>query len=381
MRKFFDYLIAIFVTGCSLFYIPGQTFGDAQIDFFKIGVCALFVISLFFKPKRSLINPYLNAYLGLALLILFLVPENVKTIMIAPFVNLFLAVLLFYIITNYLEDRTLIYKGIAAVIGINCIMVALQVAGLDPICLNDTGHQNFHWVGLFGYKMNLGAYAALAVPIFMSLGLWIIAAGSIILCIASKSWGAWLAMTIGILFFAKRTHMRTFKILMIATILIVMIGGIIVTKVPIGTIKSKFTIRYELQKPMLAIAMRSPYVGYGMGSAPYILQQESLRIAKETGSNFGVSDEIWNDYLELVINLGFGALIILLLLVRRTWRQLQKAWGQSYDLELMALAASLLTIAVGMGLHSYINFPNIGVISLVVLALFEIKIKEVVSED
>ena len=376
MRRFFDYSIAVFVTGCSLFYLPGLPFADAQIDFFKVGVCALFVLSTFLAPRRHMVNPFLNLFLGLATVVLVALPENVKTVMIAPYVHLFLAVVLFYLVANYLVDRTLIYKGMAAVVAVNCVMVALQILGVDPICLNDRGLQNGHWVGLFGYKMNLGAYAALALPIFASLGLGILAVGSVFLCIASKSWGAWVAMTAGILFYLQRAHARLFRKMLLGVVILGLVGAAAVAIHP--NVLNKLIVRYELQKPMVGIAFRSPYVGYGMGSIHYIFEQERQERLKLTGKDYGSSYELWNDYLESAVMLGFGALILWVLLIRRTWRifLLRKR-----SPELLGLTASLLTIAVGMLFHSYMNFPNVGVISLVLLACFEITQREVASEN
>ncbi len=366
MQKTFDFLLAAFIFLSATFYINGRTFFEGQDLVFKAGVAILFILSLYLIPKRRLINPYVNAFLGLSLVVFFFGVPGSKAIMIEPLVKIFLGVILFYLIVNYCGNRKLIYDAICAVIAINFAMVLLQFFKVDPLCLNDLAEQNKHLVGLFGYKQNLGAYMAMVVPLLIVKKRWIFAGMAALMPLMNKSWAAVGVLCIAIIFLMFYSYNRKkFVVLSVSMLLVIaLVFGLFLSyygeKVDLGR---KVWLRWISQTQFLKVLMSNPYFGTGIGTFKYL--PEEIRIIKPHGQWLDAG----NDYLELAIGSGFGILFIIAGLYFYIWKKFKSVKS---NLEVVAIMAGLITIALGVLFHTYVNHPNLVVISIVLLGLFEV---------
>ncbi|KKM83096.1 hypothetical protein LCGC14_1312860 [marine sediment metagenome] len=366
MQKVFDWLLAAFIFLSATFYINGQTFFMAQDLVLKAGIVILFILSLYLIPKRRIINPYINAFLGLSLIVFFFGVPGSKVIMIEPLVKIFLIVILFYLVTNHCKNRKLIYDAICAVVAINFAMVLLQFFNVDPVCLNDTTEQNTHLVGLFGYKQNLGAYMAMVVPLLIVKKRWAFAGMAALMPIMNKSWAAIGVMCIAIMFLMfysfDRKKFITFSV--VTLLVIASVFGLFIRyygeKVDI---EHKLHMRWISQTKFLKVLMSNPYFGTGIGAFKY-LPNEIVEI-----DPWGRYLDAGNDYLELGIAMGFGVLFIIAGLYFYIWNRFKSV---KTNLEVVAIVAGLITIALGTLFHTYMNHPNLIVIGIVLLGLFEV---------
>jgi len=344
--------------------MPNCHFEDIQLAFFKIGVIILFIVSLFLKPVRNIINPYVNSFLVLATVVFFFIPEEARLRMIVPYINLFLSVIFFYIIVNYLKDRKIIYKAFSVVIVVNMIFVILQLLGLDPLCITTQGFQNKEPMGLFGFKMNLGAYSSFIMPITSPIILVL----CLVLAIISKGWAMWVALTISGLVASYFMSKKVFKVLVYLLIPIALFTGFLFIKSP--ALQEKVDLRVRVHTPFLKVVCARPWTGYGMGSTSYVAKELDKKI--NIIGNIGKLEEVWDDYLDMIIQLGFGALAIMILMIRNVWKEFLR----HFDREFLSLTISLFIIAIGMCFHSFMYYVNIGLPSLAIYALWNIKNRE-----
>ncbi len=368
MQKVFDYLLSAFVFLSATFYINGKTFYEAQDMVFKLGVAVLFILSLYLVPRRKLINPYVNAFLGLSLVVfLFGVPGS-KEIMIEPLVKIFLGSMLFYLVCNYCGNRKLIYDAICAVVAVSFIMVMLQFFNVDPLCLNDRGMPSNHIIGLFGYKQNLGAYMALALPILLINKRWVFAGMALLMPFMSESWAAIGVMYIAVLFLIFYLSRKKFILsFVISLVVIVSIFALFLNKPHENLdLKNKLKLRWISQTKFLKVLMSNPYFGTGLGTFKY-LSREIITIEP-----YGTWLDAGNDYLEYPMDMGLGVLFIIVGLYYYIWNKFK----HSPSRELVGIMAGLITIALGIAFHTYKNHPNLITISIVMLGLFEIVKKE-----
>ena len=369
MQKTFDWFLAIFVFLSATFYINGKTFYEGQDMMFKAGIAALFILSLYLIPKRRIINPYVNAFLGLSLIVFFFGLPGSKAIMIEPLIKIFLGVILFYLIVNRCENRKLIYNAICAVIVINFAMAVLQFFNVDPLCLDDQRMQNKHIVGLFGYKQNLGAYMAMVIPLLLVKKRWVFAGMAILMPIMNKSWAAIGILCIAIIFLIFYLHRKRFVLFSAITLLVItLVFGMFLRyygdKVDLGR---KLNLRWISQTQFLKVVMSNPYFGTGIGSFKYL--PEKIVVIEPYGRYLDAG----NDYLEMAINFGLGVLFIIAGLYFYIWKKFKSV---KLNPEIVGIMAGLITISLGMLLHTYANHPNLIVISIVMLGLFEVVCKK-----
>ena len=366
MRKAFDITIATFIFLSATFYVMGKTFGYAQGLIFELGICLLFAISLFLKPLRFRINPWMNLIPVLAIVSFMSNASNIRGVAVQPLVHIFMALIFFYIIINHVKDRSYIYNAICAVIAVNSLMVFLQFIGKDPLCLNDVGLLNKHLVGLFGYKYVLGHYMAMVIPLLLMTKRYPFAALAFILVIASKSWAAGLIAVVGISFCLWFINKKIFTVFLAFFIIAGTAGGLYLEKGdnPILKVSSKVKVRLELQHQLLSAAIQNPYIGNGLGTFKHAASQV---LKKHT---HGVILDAWNDYIEFSMDIGLGVIFIVFMLYRRVWVRFR---DEVKSPELIGIMGALVTVPLGMALHTYANHFNLMVVLLCILSFFEIK--------
>ena len=368
-RKVFDWLLAIFIFLIPTFYIPGNTFSYAQGNVLMIGAVVLFLVSTYLKPVRFRNNTWLNAMFSLALLVLLLGTQQKQLAMIEPFIKLCSAMVIFYVIVRYAENFEYLYNAVCGVVAISGVMVILQMCGVDPLCLSDSGYRNPHVTALFGYKMNLGAYMAMACPLLLFNKRWPFAIVALALVILSDSWASMGVVVIGLMFcvfFWKRKFFL--PILIITTVL----GGLLYSFLLYNpdsnhTFQYKMKVRMLYQTKLLEPILRKPFIGQGIGCFPYL--EKELRYDYDLGN----IDNPFNDYIERAIEMGVGILFLIAGLYWYVWKRFRDSIKSN---ELIGIMGALVTIPIGIFFHTYVKYPNLFVMCILLLALFEIKSKK-----
>src|SRR3990167_773224 len=377
MRKYIDYFIGIFLVASSIFYIPGQNFHDSQKVLFKGFVFSALIISLYIKPIRDLRDKWINSFLVVAFLSFLFNPTS-RVVGISSLVDITLAVILFYLLLNYISDTNIVYSSMIAIIVINAVMILFQFLKIDPLCLNDVRKQNTHIVGLFGHPMNLGVYMGTILPylIYKNKGLAILAGILLLSCggfnIVDKSWGAMLSAVVGVILYFFLTNKKIFKrvviSMMIAGILTLAYMSFTLPQDMKETLIKKITLRVYTQWPLFKVALSNPWFGYGPGTFRHIVPQ-----VKEIDTGWlGGLDVTWNDYLGCALEIGFISILIVFGIFRDTFRKFLR----SDSPEVIALFCSLATIPIGIFFHSYMNYINIGVLCMALYVIFQIKTEE-----
>lgn len=373
MRKAFDFCLGIFLFLVATAYVGGNPFGIIQGHVFKIGIIALFILSLYMKPLRWITNVWVNAMIALAVITTLALNSQGKMMAIEGMVNVMLGVILLYTIIQHLDNKKVILNAICAVIAVNTFMVFCQVMHMDPICLNDSGLPNSHMVGLFGFKYVFGAYMALVAPLLLFSNRKVFGCLAVILTVCSLSWAA-VACLFGSLICALWfINKKAFVIFTTICISIAIATCIITTnkykdsgnKYHPLTFKGKALLRLKLESKFLPILMARPLQGNGLGSFKYIGPQIDTY-------PFGSMLDAWNDYLERGIECGVGMIALMLALFWGVW----KRFLQSSKKRLMGIMAALGTVPVGIMFHDYFNHFSLTATMITILALYEITIGE-----
>lgn len=362
----------------------GQPFGFTQLTIFKFGVPILFLVSLRLKPKRQVVNVWLNALLGLALITTFLLKDQPYLIALEPLILVFLGITAYYTLSNYLDDITPILNGICWVIGIQAIIVALQAMGLDPICVREDGSHNTHLVGLFGAKYVFGAWMALATPILLFNKRKFFAILSAILCICSFSWASIGLMILAVMIGACMLDKKWW---IISVLTLIVCGTLIYVKCQTPfymadyglehnfkraslktlhpmSLQYKIKSRIDTQTKFLPILGAKP-IGYGLGCFKYIGPQV---INKNMG--YGTMRDAWNDWLERSIEMGFLFILLFGMLCFTTSRKFQT---MAPTMSNIGIFCSLLLIPTSMLFHDILNHASLNTLMLSIFSCFAIR--------
>jgi hypothetical protein len=371
MSKIYDIALGVFVFLTAIAYHNGQTFAETQGIIFKVGIPILFILALYLKPKRWIINPLLNLVPTLALLSTLFVPKEVIGVSIVSFVYVFLGICLFYLVANYLENANYILNALCGVVIITTIMCVLQITNHDPICFNDSKDPNFAMVGLFGFKYVFGAYMAIITPILLIKRRFFgIISG--ILCICSLSWACIGLMISACLFMLYHRSKFHFKIAIIPILLLTALLYWKVLYKPdnyILNLKYKINSRLELESKFLKMLCHKPITGYGIGTFPLLGPQ----IVNNHNGNWGNMIDAWNDYLERGIEMGWGAIVLMLWLFIDSFKRFFRS---KKDPNLIGLASSLAIIPFGIVFHDYFIHFSLTTMIIVIYAMYHIKIGE-----
>jgi hypothetical protein len=369
LNKLFNILLGCLIFFSATAYQIGKSFAEVQGMVFLVGIPLLFIVSLYLKPKRWVVNPFVNLISAIGLIAMFFVPKDGQAIVYQPLINVFMGTGLFYLITNYLDDFNVILKAISWVVGFTAIIVFLQVTGNDPICINDSGLHNYSMVGLFGFKYVFGAYMAICTPILL-LKKKLLGLVALALTICSLSWAciglAILATIFGAWFVSKSNKV------FIAIIIFALILSVLVFRLVLYTpdnyklqLKYKITARIETESKFLPVLMMKPYYGWGLGTFKIIGPQIV------NGGKYGDMVDAWNDYLERSVEMGIGAIILMIWLFVNAFKRFFR-----YKIE-PAVFASLAIVPFGIAFHNYFNHFSLVVLIISLFAWWEAKnIKE-----
>jgi len=394
-RKVLEWMIGITIFLTAIGYIVGKPFAEVQLNAFRIGVPILFMLALITQPVRSIKN-YFMPILGILCFVNTLLLKG----NLVPLINIFLGIILFYIIANYVEDFKPIFWCIGGVIISTAIVVLLQALGVDPICVNEAGGHNTHMVGFFGFKYVFGAWMAIITPVMLFSKRWYLGVLSAILTICSFSFAGITLMILAIIYCIGR-----FKGVKIAV-------GLLLTAFFIGygsyayflgqtscgseikaydhidasgnfighfsgckpcyikgrtekgnhilSMSYKIKTRWHLESKILPVLFSRPLTGYGLSS----FQQIGPTIFNSQTDIYGTMVDAWNEWLERGCELGFPIIGLFLFYTLSTFRKFRM--NKNYGLQ-----GSLAIIPFGMLFHTYFIHTSICMLVLTLLAIWE----------
>ncbi len=224
-----------------------------DLIFFRTGIIILFMSSLIDKPKRQMpewVNRIVFGLFGLCVFNIFV--HTFASQVLANTMNIFLAIVGFYIVYTYLDEKTNLIKYILWAGLINFIFMISQRIGFDPIF--DKIPQNLPSLAgaFFGNNPRIANYFALIIP-FLPLALLPI--GFMALFITKQFV---ILIPLVIILFAR---LKTIK-LKIGLIVITVLSAILFK----GHILQSLKVRFEVWIPALQAFFDRPLIGYGLGT-------------------------------------------------------------------------------------------------------------------
>ena len=249
-----------------------------DLIFFRTGVIILFGASLLDVQRRQMpvwVNKIILSLLGLSLANIFLftfAPQVLATTM-----NLFLGVIGFYILYNYLDEKADFKKYIITAAMINLAFLIFQRIGFDPI-FDHIPEQTKSMAGaFFGNKARLANYFALIMP-FAPIVL--IPAGLVVF-LSTGQFVLLIPITLLILIRLKTVKSKS---IFLAVLLAV---SILLRKHILTSIHTRLDIWY----PALQAYFDQPLIGYGLGTKVLGL------------------DAYFNSYLSFILGVGIMGLV------------------------------------------------------------------------
>ena len=380
----FNFLVSLFIFLSSSAYIMGKGFGDVQLGVFKIGTLILWLVGLSLPAYRRVKNVWFNVLVGYCLINTLLLQGQPQLIALEPLLCVFLALILYYTLSEHLETIKPILNGICATIGIQAIIILLQATGYDPICLNDGGFHNTHMVGLFGLKYVLGAWMAIATPILLFNKRWIFGILSALLAFCSFSFASVGILVIVLVWGIYKLKNNKLWLIIPAILCLLAISflwfykpyytawierdGIVTHEQMLHpkSLQYKIKSRIHLQSKFLPILFQKPATGFGLGSFKYIGPQ----IVNPTTDRYGTMTDAWLDYLEQGIQLGLPFIALFVWLCIDTIKRL-KYVGDTH--KMLGIFCSLLVVPLSMLFHDCLNHASINVLIISIFAAFAIK--------
>lgn len=248
-----------------------------DLIFFRTGVIILFMASLLDKPKRE-IPDYLNritvGLLGLCVFNIFI--HNFAPIVLATTMNIFIAVMGFYIVYRYWDEEKGLVKFILIAGAINLIFYFCQKIGFDPVFNNTIDKAYSDGGGAFlGNVARLSNYFALIIA-FLPLPF---AIASLVLVWLTKQFVILIPIVL-ILFF----KMKSFRYRLLLSLGCVIFIAVAYKHIYYSLIETRFNTFWKVA--LIAFFDR-PLLGYGLG----------VNIIKDQGA-------VFNSYLQFIVGVG-----------------------------------------------------------------------------
>lgn len=227
-----------------------------DMRFFEAGILALFLASLFDKPKRSVEQfkyPifYLSALLIINSFLNKFQPQDIRSLEL-----MFFGMIGFIIVAKYLSSPEKCYKYIFWALAINIAILILQKIGYSPVV--DFGHKEMYKGcegALLGNNAKFGIYLALLLP-YMNLfiaGVLAVTFGAVMIYPQLT-----IFIPLGIMLYLKNnSFMKRFAICCLAIGLAALYHD---------KIWASILVRWEVWKPAIALALEKPLIGQGFGT-------------------------------------------------------------------------------------------------------------------
>ena len=312
-----------------------------QLQFFQYGTVFLFIVSLFDKPKRLFQDKYFGILTVFCFLSVFFHPVSIKI-----FPNVFLGLLLYYLVVSYTKNVKSVLKVVVVVAGLNTIFALLQFFDIHLIY-----RPTVEIIGLMSYKSHLGIYQAIAVPICYAFNPWL-SIIPIIGLLLSKSITAIIPAIIGMGYLLRNKiyHLRSMPILMMIISCFVFLGG---------KIFYKFSLRFDVWLKTLVLISQKFVYGYGIGVFKYV------------SSKGIIYQDPYNLYLGIAHALGIFGLIVFLVFIFDKFEVLN-----NNNLMVRGVIASCLIFLVSGFGYSFMNYPRLAGTAVVLFGLLTVIKKE-----
>ena len=310
---------------------PGYNF--AQLLFFQFGVLSLFLISLFSKPRRAFNDVWARVVIIILFLLVLLHPISVRM-----FGNIFLGILLYYLVTVYTEDYKRIMNSVVFVSILNTVFALLQAVGIFLIYA-PTGRID----GLMCTSTHLGIYQTIALPICYAVNPWL-TIFPIISIVLSKSVAAILILAGWVLWTLRK------RIFMHGSLGFMAVVSILTAFVFIlyPAVIQKIGIRLCIWLPVLQEIYQRPYIGHGFK-------------AVQINTKVGLWENPSSLYIQLAYYGGLSLLVPLYAFIKEKFL--------CFDRTLVAC----FVIALVAGIEkSYFDFPRLATTVIILTAFMNI---------
>jgi len=351
-NNIFDFGLKVFLLICPIVYVGGLPAKDVQLQCFIIGVMILFGLSLLAEQKRE----YVNVRLGLFFLwvIVNIICYKFHPVVIAGATQVFLGLLLFYLILIYVQPTDAMISWLLLLIPLNVIVVAMQLVGHDFI------NKSFANVcGLMQSPSHLGTIMVLLAPLAIAKKWWFVFPA--LFCLfAARSVTPMFGMAGAIAFYYW--HKGRNKWLISGLAITIAGAGFLLNT--FSFVKLKFLGRLEIWEQALQVAFTKPLQGMGIGTFPQISK-----------SFHSIHDGWWempqNVYIGVVFALGVTGLILLLSYIFDFYKRVRPHFSNPKVLPFAASLVGLLIIMLG---QSCMEYTRIFVPAIAIVAFTEINL-------
>jgi len=255
-----------------------------DIIFFRIGVAVLFMASLFDYPKR--VFPYDLKKILFTLLALCLwntCNSAFANPQIGNFLNIFLAVYVFYMVYCYWDKSKSFKKYILIAVGINAGFLIIQKLGFDPIW--DIPVYKGQEGALLGNGPRFATYFALVLPLLPTYLTLIL---GVVFVKLTNQYAIFIPLAVILIFKPKSISGRMIIGLMVLT------GMVLLRERLFQSLVFRFNMAW---KPILCEFFNKPLLGFGLG-------QRGIPELEVVGSSYlqfivsvGVLGVVWFGYV------------------------------------------------------------------------------------
>jgi len=256
--------------------------------FFRTGIIVLFMASLIDKPRRELPRKIaLSIFVLLTYCVIHIFIYNFAPVVMMSFMNLFMAILGFYILYRYVDINQQFKKFILFAALLNLLFFISQRLGFDPIFNIKTylGEEG----AFLGNKQRLMTYFTLIVPF---LPYWLLFI-PIALGLYTRQYIIFIPVFLMLLYHFKGRHR-------IGLGIIFLLFCILIRQHLFGSLAFRFNIAWQ---PVLKVFSGRPLLGLGLGN-----KVEGIEV-------------IGSSFLQMIISLGIASIVWLYYIFKYFWRE------------------------------------------------------------
>lgn len=312
--------------------------------FFRIASIALFIVSLFDSPKRSInISKLAGSLILLCGFNLFI--HNFNPVVLSNFINLFFGIIILWVIVNYADKNIRnYYKYIISAGIINIFVFLFQKVGFNPIL--STTPIGFEG-GIIGNSTRFATYLALLFPVIWGYN-WVFGLLTIIISLMTKQY-ILLAVGIAILFIVlKKRRFKNIALLLCISVILLLHKEIY----------HPLFIRISVWGKVIEEICKRPLLGYGIGNLEFLM--------KDTKVWYTTVNCAFNDYLQFIYGVGVLGIAWIVFYFRKFYKSFQ------YTLENL----SLLGVMIILFLEYPLEIPRLWITIISILGFYLIKRKE-----
>ena len=261
------------------------------------------------------------------------------------------------------------YIRIAKAVCLSAVLVScfgiLQAIGFDPMKNITTykWYEGNHVAAILDHPNMVGNFLALSIPFFLFFDAPIFAVGIGVCCLClyfTHSSMSFLALFISTMFYFIIKNVRSIKWL-VTTIAVSVIGLIIVMSVPsFNKIASGFTGRMDAWRYAIERIKDNPVFGQGVGKFAMLDYTTGIDINGNNGMRW---EFVHNDYIEMVINVGFLGLVIFAFLVLNTFKNFNLAKENTLGFSYLASMIAFMVLMFGSFPMEYAPSGLLGMIA------------------